>query len=60
MVRHLLVLVSYSLLIDVIFVIYLYQRWIYRVDKKRTADGFIDDDQPAEPIEGQDDGPGGQ
>jgi hypothetical protein len=29
---------------DIIFVIYLYQRWIYRVDKKRTSVGFIPDE----------------
>lgn len=24
-------------MLDIIFVIYIYQRWIYRVDKKRTV-----------------------
>ena len=28
---------SFSFIIDVIFLIYLYQRWIYRVDNTRTV-----------------------
>lgn len=44
-------LVSYTLLIvcaDVIFLIYLYQRWVYPVDKKRVNEfGFGGEDDPA-------------
>lgn len=37
---------------DIIFVIYLYQRWIYKVDKKRTETGFIDEKDQKELNEG--------
>lgn len=30
---------------DIIFVIYLYQRWIYRVDKNRNQEGKPADDK---------------
>jgi len=29
---------------DIIFIIYLYQRWIYRVDHRRTEQGFKADE----------------
>eukprot|EP01017_Pseudomicrothorax_dubius_P030050 TRINITY_DN3705_c0_g2_i2.p1 TRINITY_DN3705_c0_g2~~TRINITY_DN3705_c0_g2_i2.p1 ORF type:complete len:357 (+),score=98.54 TRINITY_DN3705_c0_g2_i2:988-2058(+) len=35
---------------DIIFLIYLYQRWIYRVDKNRTAEGFVDPNPEHEPL----------
>ncbi len=31
------IFLKYNLFLDVIFIIYLYQRWIYRVDKRRTV-----------------------
>jgi hypothetical protein len=41
--------------IDIIFVIYLYQRWIYRVDKNRveTADGEAGDSVDIAEIQAQ-------
>jgi len=44
-------------LADVIFLIYLYQRWKYPVDKKRVNEfGFVGEDEPAarETLEGSD------
>jgi hypothetical protein len=46
-----------SLSADVIFLIYLYQRWKYPVDKKRVNEfGFGGEDEPAarETLEGSD------
>jgi hypothetical protein len=42
---------------DIIFLIYLYQRWVYPVDKKRVNEfGFGGEDEPAAPqtLEGTD------
>lgn len=42
---------------DVIFLIYLYQRWVYPVDKKRVNEyGFGGEDEPQAPqtLEGSD------
>ena len=42
----------YARLADVIFLIYLYQRWVYPVDKKRVNEfGFGGEDDQAAPTE---------
>jgi len=35
---------------DVVFVIYLYQRWVYRVDHNRTETGFVSDEAQGETV----------